>query len=270
MRGRMSAALLGAVLVLVGTSMPVDADPIVFDFNSLADGSNNSAIQTYMKGVLFSELGLVDAVTVTGAKAEKNYTGDNHVVGPVVGNTVTALTLGNSDGGVQHALPWDTYIFNSNAIKITMLFTFPIYSVSFDYEIFPNGDCADPNANFPAPKGNCNVWPDFTFKAGDAASTSTFLYATSQDPSKAGYVGYTHSPISGAINKEKAPQLLAVSPQFFFPTGVTKLEFYDWPEQIGIDNLTINQVPEPGMMLMLGIGLAGFCARRRLNAHCRL
>lgn len=50
-----------------------------------------------------------------------------------------------------------------------------------------------------------------------------------------------------------------------FPQGVTKLEFYDWPEQIGLDNLTINQVPEPGTMLLFGIGLAGICSRRKRN-----
>ncbi len=82
------------------------------------------------------------------------------------GEVVTPLTLGNSDYGVQHPLPFDGYIYNHNSIKFTMLFTFPIRRVSFDYEIFPNGNCGDPNPNVPNPKGHCSVFPDFTFKAG--------------------------------------------------------------------------------------------------------
>jgi hypothetical protein len=262
-RGATVVGVLAGLILLAGTRAPVLAAPIVFDFNTLADGASNTKVQQYMQSVILAELGLANGVTVAGSKAEKNYTGDNHVVGPVVGNVVTSLTLGNSDFGIQHPLPYDTFLVNSDSIKITMLFAFPIYNVSFDYEIFPNGSCADPNANYPTPKGNCSVWPDFTFKAGNSVSTSTILYATSQDPSVASYVGYTHSPISGAINKEKAPQLLATSGTFVFPNGVTKLEFYDWPEQIGIDNLTVNQVPEPGILLLLGVGLGRACLRRK-------
>jgi hypothetical protein len=242
----------------------VYADQVTFNFNSLADGASNAAIQTYMRGQVLSQLGLANAVSVWGAGAEKNYTGDNHVVGPVSGNTVTPLTLGNSDGGVQHALPWDAYLFNSDSVKITMLFTFPIYSARFDYEIFPNGNCADPSPYFPTPKGTCSVFPDFTFKAGNANPLTTYLYTLSLDPSKTGYPGlYTHSPFSGAVNKEKAPQFLGESGTILFPGGVTKLEFYDWPERIGIDNLVIQNVPEPSAMLVLGIGLVALLKYRK-------
>jgi hypothetical protein len=263
MLGGIRVGILSAILALVGASTPAHAGPIIFDFNSLNDGAGNNSIQNYMRGVIFQELGVLSGVTVTGAKADKNYTGDGFVVGPASGSSVTALTLGNSDGGVPHLGTFDTYIHNNNADLITMSFSFPIYSVSFDYEIFPNGSCENPNDNFPTPKGKCSVWPDFTFKA----DTITYLWAVGQDPAKPGYVGYTHSPQSGPTNLEKAPQLLAVSPLFVFPQGVTKLEFIDWPEQIGIDNLKINQVPEPASMLLLAVGLVGVV--RRLRRHAK-
>jgi hypothetical protein len=243
--------IIVVLLIVIGAPRSHAESNIVFDFNSLADGAGNSAIQTYMRGVIQTELGVSNGVTVTGAGAEKNYTGDNHVVGPVSGSTVTSLTLGNTDGGVQHALPWDTFIYNSNSIKIDMLFSIPIYQVSFDYEIFPNASCVNP-------PGSCNVFPDFRFKA-DGVSV---LYALSLDPDAAAYTGYRHSPFSGPIDNEKSPQLLAVSSTYFFPAGVTHLEFYDWPERIGIDNLTIG-VPEPATILLLGAGLAGLFAACR-------
>ena len=254
-----SRLALGAILF----SGTVYADQVTFNFNSLADGASNAAIQTYMRNYLFTKLGFTNAVTVTGANAEKDYTGDNHVVGPVSGSAVTPLTLGNSDGGVQHALPWDSYIFNSNTVKITMAFTFKIYSASFDYEIFPNGNCPDPSPYFPTPTGTCSVYPDFTFKAGNGTSLSTYLYKLSLDPSKSGYPGpYSHSPVSGIVKTEKAPQYLGQSGMILFPGGVTKLEFYDWPERIGIDNLVIQNIPEPSAIWVLGIGLAALLKYR--------
>ena len=50
---------------------------------------------------------------------------------------VTSLTLGNSDGNVQHLPPWDGDIYNHDSEKFTMTFPFPVYGVSFDYDMFP-------------------------------------------------------------------------------------------------------------------------------------
>ncbi len=97
---------------------------INFDFNTLADGKNNSKVQQYMNNVLNSQHP-GGTVAVSGAMAEKNYTADGHVVGPVSGSTVTPLTLGDTDEGVQHALPWDTYLVNSGSDRITLLLSFP-------------------------------------------------------------------------------------------------------------------------------------------------
>lgn len=89
-----------------------------------------------------------------------------------------------------------------------------------------------------------------------------------------GYLGpYTHSPVSKWNKTEKAPQLLAVSDEFIFanlgfPDGVTKFEFYDWPERVAIDSLTITTVPEPGTLLLLGAGLTGIVlTRKKRKAH---
>lgn len=103
------------------------------------------------------------------------------------GSTVTSLTLANTDNGVQHAGPFDTFIMNHNSNEISMSFSgLEIYSVSFDYEIFPDGTC---------PTGHhCGSnWPDLTFKA-DGADIATMLGVI---PGQPGGSLYTHSPDSG-------------------------------------------------------------------------
>src|SRR5882762_6216964 len=83
---------------------------LLFDFNTLVKGSNtaaaNTAVQNYMQAILTGAG--AGTVVVTGSRAETDYTGDSYVVGPVVSPAVvTPLTLGDTNGGVQHALPWD-------------------------------------------------------------------------------------------------------------------------------------------------------------------
>jgi len=93
--------------------------------------------------------------------------------------------------------------------------------------------------------------------------TFDFNHATLPDgASNAAVQAYMHAPISGPVSKARAAQWLGVSGYIDLP-GVTILEFYDWPERVGIDNLTIEQVPEPGMMLLLGTAAAGLWVRRR-------
>jgi hypothetical protein len=242
----------------------------MFDFNhaSLFDGASNAAVQAYMQGVL-SGLGLPSTVTVTGTKVEKNYTGDNYVVGPCTpapcsaGDTVTSLTLGNSDGNIQHGAPWDGYIYNYDSVKFTMTFPFAISGVSFDYEIFPNAGCPDPPSS-------CGTPPDFRFRAGtpgDPLPLTSYLYTLAVDPYLVPINGYQYAPVSGPVSKAKAAQWLGVSGYIDLP-AVTILEFYDWPERVGIDNLTVETVPEPGTLLLLGTAAAGFLARRK-KLHMR-
>jgi hypothetical protein len=265
---RICAFVTGMVVLFGIAARSAHATPFTFSFNSLSSGANNSAVQTYMNGVI----GSAGTVTVTGAVADSTYDGDNHVVGPVVGSGHHAHpvseTLGTSDLGVPHDGTNDTFITNKGgespgSDRIVMTFSFPIYDVSFDLEIFPDASCTS--------LSNCGTWrtplanlPDLTFDAKDAGGATTFekewVGAAPAIP------GYTHSPASGTSSTEKAPQLLDVSGTLSFPGGAYELDFIDWPQKIGIDNLKVNittgdlqtnAVPEPSTLLLLGSGLAG-------------
>jgi hypothetical protein len=75
-----------------------------------------SAVQTYMRGI-------VAGTNVSGSGASKTYTGGGHVIGPTLGP--------------------DTFIRNVSGPHFTFDFgsSFHIYSISFDWEIFPDGTC---------------------------------------------------------------------------------------------------------------------------------
>ena len=89
------STLVGAFII--AQSAPAGA--AVITFNSLADGAGNSAIAAAIK----TELGcIVTCVTVTGGVAEKDYDGDDHVVGPGALSASKSNTLGTSDGATQH------------------------------------------------------------------------------------------------------------------------------------------------------------------------
>jgi hypothetical protein len=238
--------IVGAVALF--TSPSLRADTVPFDFNSLANGAGNSNVQSYMNGIL----GAGRSVVVAGSQASNAYTGDGHVVGP--GNGSTSLTLATSDGTTQHLSTKDTFIDNvSSSTEISMTFSgLKIYGVSFDYEIFPDGTCA-------TGVGCGSNFPDFTFYAD-----GTWVFNTlGVTPGNTG-APYTHSPASGSIGTEHAPQFLGQSGTWTFPNGVTKLEFVDWPATIGIDNLNITTTtPEPATMTLIGVGMLGLASVRR-------
>jgi hypothetical protein len=246
--------------VLVTGGMIGQANAAVFDFNfdgmSSFNNASNGTVQGYMQSIL-------PGVTVTGALGitNNNYTGDGYVVGPVSGSTVTPLTLGNTTGGVQNSLlpsapSIDGYIVNSGLDRITIFLPEPIFGISFDYEIFPDGTCPRLNTQnrVYCGSGNSNQ-PDFEFLADGAQ----MLMMLGQVPSSP----YQHSPHSGPTSDELAPQYLSGTVSYAFASGVTKLEFVDWPQRIGIDDLSLTTVPEPVTLSLVGIGLAGLGFSRR-------
>jgi hypothetical protein len=250
----------------LGIPTPAAADVMTIDFNN----PTTSNVGNYMQGMM-SGWHPGGGVTVSGAVFQSTYTGDGHVVGPVNGNTVQPMTLGTTDGGVLHA-GFDNFITNSNSSdRITMNFTggMKIYAVSFDFQIFPDGTLSDGTGIDPSQDPN---WPDFTFQADG----QTYIYQLGVMPGQDGT--YLHSPDSGPNGTELAPQYIGQSGVFYFPDGVTMLEFIDWPRTIGIDNFSLSDTPnadppapEPASILIWCFVLAGmFVVNRRLRRRSRL
>ena len=267
------------------------ATPVVFDFNSLANGAPatggsgvNGSVQNYMRNVLSTQNAAWSVNVGAGAIADKNsYNGDGHVVGP--GNGAVSLTLGNTEGATTAGSPYvagpnDTYIRNSNNPntgnpydRITLDFTGGVSftRATFDMEIFPDGSTG---AGQP---------PDFQFLAGsDSAhlSMATGFPKVGIIPGTGGTYKYSPKCMQGgntagcgAGNVEPNAQLLTTV-AIDFTTPVSSFAFIDWPPTIGIDNLTLtppppphNQVPEPSSLIFLataGFGL--FYLRKRQQA----
>jgi hypothetical protein len=252
LRGTVCRVFL-ATLLLAGFVRPASAGWVNFNFNSVAlttGYGTNATVQTYMTQQLNLQAPGWGTVAVTGATATNVYTGDGHVTGP----GGQPLTLGTTDGAVTPAsVPKaaDTFIATLGTdTEIKMVLSKNIYSITFDYEIFPNGNC-------PTGCTGSNL-PDFTFMANGISYVHTYGVAPgsdSADPWKT----------SAVSNNELAPQLGPKNVTFTFAGGVNTLRFIDWPVTIGVDNVTVSTtpVPEPASMLLLGSGLAAAYAKRR-------
>ncbi|MEP7063336.1 MAG: hypothetical protein ABI881_13150 [Betaproteobacteria bacterium] len=287
------------LLLLAVLAVPASATLITFDFDAMAYRSSstpgsNSAVQTYLNNT-WSGAGLSGSVAVTGAGELSNnqYTGDGHVVGPSTCTartsngscrtwTTTSATLGSTEGGVQGSAAIeafsssnrDNYIVNSGSDRIVITFPDPVYSISFDYEIFPDGSCPSSSQ---CGLNSVNL-PDFEFLVGNSTASMTSGFATTYGAYPGTPGTYSHSPDSGHGSTEKAPQALRVSGSILFNQGVTTLAFVDWPERIGIDNLRIDtqchgidcprhDAPEPPMLpiVALGLGLVWLSTRERFQ-----
>jgi hypothetical protein len=253
---RLGGRSLLAVLAFA-VSAASNAAVFTFDFDALANNANNAAVQTYMRTI-------VPGTVVTGAGASRTYTGDGFVIGPTLSTA-----------------PTDTFIRNYGSSHFSFDFgtTFHIYSLSFDWEIFPDGTCfrgpGDSTAtrtcaDTGATAANVN-WPDFDLYVGGSA-TSSF--------SRVGIA-------TGTGTSPNYPQAIGASGLINL-AGQHFLDFWDWPQTIAIDNLVINgcidtinvrctpplQVPEPASLPMVALalalaGLAGWRARRGSRAEIR-
>jgi hypothetical protein len=249
MLNRLRNTLLPAVLVLGSMGISAHAGSVTFNFNSLAENATAAQIQTYMTSTLQAVCATC-TVTIAGAYADTTYgnnSGNNHVVGP----SGKALTLGTSDGATSNsdaaamhsAGTYDTFLGtvndadNSSDNEITLVFTgLSVTNAAFDYEIFP--DASDTGA--------------FTLTAGNnGGSQSTVFTQNGLKPSATGTDGTsTRSPAS---NPETIVQYIGTGSWAI--ASDNDIDFVDWPEAIGIDNLVLTYktptVPEPSSIVLL-------------------
>ncbi|HVO98967.1 MAG TPA: PEP-CTERM sorting domain-containing protein [Bryobacteraceae bacterium] len=285
--------LFSTVLTLVGIAGCAGATTFTFNFNTLAEnavsyylaGGNspgttsiNNAIAQYMDSVI----GCTNCVSVTGAIADKTYSGEGYVVGP----GGVPETLGTSDGATSNSSKTpsctsatlttsctDTFLANTSddssqrSQEISISFTgLSISSVGFDYEIFPDGSCSQLDPAHCGGTGDPNR-PDFIFTTGAASGGTQIFQTFGFTPSSGGPNGISTKDGNTTIY---APQFIGTTGGMISVGGVSELNFVDWPATIGIDNLVITTngtVPEPSSVLLLATACAGavLSLRRKFN-----
>jgi len=281
---RRTKLMLSAFGLLLSAGASAYATSVNFTFDSqtingtaitgLNSGATAAQIQTYMNAVLAASgcSGCSATVLVSGsaigAVADQTYSGEGHATGPGTGSQ--SLTLGDSTGATASNTgstlngSYDTFISNTNdssgtvSNQITIQFAGfsgkALTINSFDYEIFPDGTCTALTSAGCGGTGTPNQ-PDLEFDAG-TGTTGTDANVTTYWGVTPGTTNgtATHSPSSGSSSAELAPQ--AIGTWSGSLTGVTELDFVDWPATIGIDNLQISYntpaVPEPSAIALFG------------------
>jgi hypothetical protein len=159
-------------------------------------------------------------------------------------------------------------------------YNYEIASISFDFEIFPDGTCPTvtpaSSCGGVGGAGGFKNLPDLKLFTGDnvAGAQSGYdlhspdWYGVTPGASSSTYTSSNTGGVGGTGTAETAPQRLDVSgPISISYANVTSLDFMDWPETIGIDNLvvTFRKTPEPATILVLAFGVLGLAGMTRFR-----
>ena len=271
------SAAVAASGTALATTLEFDFDNVVLNGTHITSGGidqgatgSSANIQSYMNSVLSAIPGA--SVTVTGAIANKGYTGDNKVVQSsgvykTLNNYADAAdsppyTPGTFQGPLNH-----TFIMNNNFglyggtkyDSFTLAFTgVQIASAKFDWEIFPDGSCTALTNSACGGSGMPNL-PTLAFYAG-----TTLIHKYTYNDALAKF---------SAGSSSIAPQGIGGLDTWILPAGTTSLKFVDWPAEVavrGFEITTCCTVPEPGSMSLIGAAFAGVglvaLRRRRFNS----
>jgi hypothetical protein len=279
MKRNFAGRSLAVLLVMGGMSLSAYAASYTFSFNAgLSENNTASQIATYMTNALVANGCTGCSVAVVGAVVDTTYNGEGNVVGP----GGVSRTLGNTDGATSNSstspTTSDNFLAttkdNSTPVSTEISFAFTgltISNASFDFEIFPNGTCPSLSScgSYNSTTHLYANQPDLEFTAGTGAigsgtavtafGNNGFQYGNQPSGTTGTDIGgngtSTRSPDN---NPELAPQWIGVSGALAL-SGVTDLNFIDWPATIGIDNLQISYttttngngtVPEPSSILL--------------------
>jgi hypothetical protein len=156
---------------------------VLFSFDAGSETTNDGTIATAMNAELTSAGYSNVTVASTGAERTRSYNGEGYVNGPT-------LSSGSSDYFIINDDPSDRFSFTFTNLLIR--------SISFDWEIFPNGDCPySTNSNScyvdgPPVAGDPNPdWPDFTFQANGVTFFSALAIKPATSPKDPQNIGTT-------------------------------------------------------------------------------